>query len=432
MICDRGHKISVTAGTAMHRTKLPLHLWFYAAWLLATLKPGISAVQLQRQLGISRLETAWTLLHKRRAAMSAPGRKRLSSFCSKDYHADHWVEVDEVYVGGEEEGTEHRGRGAETKSLVVVAVEVHKWQGDAEEQDDECGVAKKRKERKGKQAFHTKAGRIRIEVIPDAKGVTLDKFINENVVEGSNIWTDGHLGYKKSETLYPRRITVARTSDDPLPTLGRVTTNLKRWLMGTHKGAVQPQHLQAYLNEFVFRFNRREMPWVAFNRALGLAALTRPAVEAGEKLGFLPGDLIQKINPYLRPLYDALFDLTPYEQANRLIERGVIEIAPLAFMRGRTLHSAFIILDEAQNTTREQMKMLLTRTGFDSKVVITADITQIDLPQPGKSGVLHALRILAALPEIAFVHFNDKDVVRHPLVQKIIKAYQKAEAKDGH
>ena len=277
MICDRGHKISVTAGTAMQRTKLPLHLWFYAAWLLATLKPGISAVQLQRQLGISRLETAWTLLHKLRAAMYAPGRERLSSFCSKGYHADHWVEVDEVYVGGEEEGTEHRGRGAETKSLVVVAVEVHKWQGDAEEQDDERGVAKKRKERKGKQAFHTKAGRIRIQVIPDAKGVTLDKFINQNVVEGSNIWTDGHLGYKKSETLYPRRISVARTSDDPLPTLGRVTTNLKRWLMGTHKGAVQPQHLQAYLNEFVFRFNRREMPWVAFNRALGLAA-TRPAV----------------------------------------------------------------------------------------------------------------------------------------------------------
>ncbi len=135
MICDRGHKISVTAGTAMHRTKLALHLWFYAAWLPATLKPGISAVQLQRQLDISRLETAWTLLHKLRAAMYAPGRERLSSFCLKDYHADHWVEVDEVYVGGEEEGTEHRGRGAETKSLVVVAVEVHKWQGDAEEQD---------------------------------------------------------------------------------------------------------------------------------------------------------------------------------------------------------------------------------------------------------------------------------------------------------
>jgi phosphate starvation-inducible PhoH-like protein len=157
--------------------------------------------------------------------------------------------------------------------------------------------------------------------------------------------------------------------------------------------------------------------------------LTRPAVEAGEKLGFLPGDLYQKINPYLRPLYDALFDLTQTDQANRLIERGIIEIAPLAFMRGRTLNDSFIILDEAQNTTREQMKMLLTRAGFGSKVVVTADITQIDLPQPRKSGVLEALRILAAIPEIAIVHFNEKDVVRHPLVQKIIKAYDRAEAK---
>jgi phosphate starvation-inducible PhoH-like protein len=166
------------------------------------------------------------------------------------------------------------------------------------------------------------------------------------------------------------------------------------------------------------------------NKAVNRIILTRPAVEAGEKLGFLPGDLIQKVNPYLRPLYDALFDLTQYDQANRLIERGVIEIAPLAFMRGRTLNGAFIILDEAQNTTREQMKMILTRAGFDSKLVITADITQIDLPQPRRSGVIHAMKILAPLKEIAFVHFNDRDVVRHPLVQKIIKAYQKAEARE--
>jgi phosphate starvation-inducible PhoH-like protein len=166
------------------------------------------------------------------------------------------------------------------------------------------------------------------------------------------------------------------------------------------------------------------------NKAVSRIVLTRPAVEAGEKLGFLPGDLIQKINPYLRPLYDALFDLSQYDQANRLIERGVIEIAPLAFMRGRTLNGAFIILDEAQNTTREQMKMILTRTGFDSKLVITADITQIDLPQPRKSGVIHAMKILASLQEIAFVRFNDRDVVRHPLVQKIIKAYQKAESRE--
>ncbi len=159
--------------------------------------------------------------------------------------------------------------------------------------------------------------------------------------------------------------------------------------------------------------------------------LTRPAVEAGEKLGFLPGDLYQKINPYLRPLYDALYDLTPTDQANRLIERNIIEIAPLAYMRGRTLNSAFIIMDEAQNTTREQMKMLLTRSGFGSKVVVTADVTQIDLPDPRKSGVLHAIKILQAIKEIAIVQFSDKDVVRHPLVQKIIKAYSKAETKES-
>ncbi len=157
--------------------------------------------------------------------------------------------------------------------------------------------------------------------------------------------------------------------------------------------------------------------------------LIRPAVEAGEKLGFLPGDMQQKINPYLRPLYDALFDLTKTEQANNLIEKGIIEIAPLAYMRGRTLNNSFIILDEAQNTTKEQMKMMLTRSGFSSKMVITADITQIDLPQPNKSGVLHALQILSSINGIVFIHFNERDVVRHRLVQKIIKAYQKAEAK---
>ncbi len=165
------------------------------------------------------------------------------------------------------------------------------------------------------------------------------------------------------------------------------------------------------------------------NKAVSRIILTRPAVEAGERLGFLPGDIAQKVNPYLRPLYDALFDLSQYDQASRLIEKDVIEIAPLAFMRGRTLNSAFVILDEAQNTTREQMKMILTRIGFDSKLVVTADITQIDLPQPRRSGVLQAIKILSGLKEVAFCYFNERDVVRHPLVQKIIKAYQKAEAK---
>ena len=166
------------------------------------------------------------------------------------------------------------------------------------------------------------------------------------------------------------------------------------------------------------------------NKGVKRIILTRPAVEAGEKLGFLPGDMQQKINPYLRPLYDALFDLTETEQANKLIEKGIIEIAPLAYMRGRTLNNSFIILDEAQNTTKEQMKMILTRSGFGSKMVVTADITQIDLPHPTKSGVLHAMRILSSIKDgIVFIHFNERDVVRHRLVQKIIKAYQKAEAK---
>lgn len=162
------------------------------------------------------------------------------------------------------------------------------------------------------------------------------------------------------------------------------------------------------------------------NKLVERIILTRPAVEAGEKLGFLPGDLVQKVNPYLRPLYDALFELARYDQASRLIDRNIIEIAPIAFMRGRTLNNAFIIVDEAQNTTREQIKMVLTRQGFDSKMVITADITQIDLPDPKKSGVLQAIKILSSIREIRFIYFNEKDVVRHPLVQKIIKAYEKA------
>lgn len=155
--------------------------------------------------------------------------------------------------------------------------------------------------------------------------------------------------------------------------------------------------------------------------------LTRPAVEAGEKLGYLPGDIQEKVDPYLRPLYDALHDMLEFNQVTRLISRGMIEIAPLAFMRGRTLNNAFIILDEAQNTTREQMKMFLTRLGFDSKVVITGDITQIDLPKDTTSGLVEAIKILRHISGIKFVFFEETDVVRHPLVQEIIKAYQNNE-----
>ena len=152
--------------------------------------------------------------------------------------------------------------------------------------------------------------------------------------------------------------------------------------------------------------------------------LARPAVEAGEKLGFLPGDLQEKVNPYLRPLYDALFDMMDSEKAGRLIERGVIEVAPIAFMRGRTLNDAFVILDEAQNTTSEQMKMFLTRLGFGSKAVVTGDITQIDLPSVRMSGLVEALKIVRDVEGIGFVYFDDKDVVRHKLVQQIVKAYE--------
>ncbi len=161
-----------------------------------------------------------------------------------------------------------------------------------------------------------------------------------------------------------------------------------------------------------------------FAKQVSRIVLTRPAVEAGEKLGFLPGDLQDKVDPYLRPLYDALFDLVDNERVTKMLEKRIIEIAPLAFMRGRTLSDSFIILDEAQNTTGEQMKMFLTRIGFGSKVVVTGDVTQIDLPRGQKSGLREAERVLQNIEEIGFVYFNDKDVVRHKLVQLIVRAYE--------
>lgn len=158
-----------------------------------------------------------------------------------------------------------------------------------------------------------------------------------------------------------------------------------------------------------------------FNRII----LTRPAVEAGEKLGFLPGDLSQKVDPYLRPLFDALYEMMDYDKVSRLIEKGAIEIAPLAFMRGRTLNDAFVILDEAQNTTSMQMKMFLTRLGFNSKAVITGDVTQIDLEKNTVSGLIHSENILKNIPKLDFVYFSNRDVVRHPIIKKIIEAYEK-------
>jgi phosphate starvation-inducible PhoH-like protein len=167
------------------------------------------------------------------------------------------------------------------------------------------------------------------------------------------------------------------------------------------------------------------MAVAALNRhEVSRVVLTRPAVEAGERLGFLPGTMAEKVNPYLRPLYDALHDMMDFEKAARLVDRGVIEVAPLAFMRGRTLNDSFVILDEAQNTTREQMKMFLTRLGFGSRAVVTGDITQIDLPAPRDSGLIEVVRILKDIEAIGFMTFTKHDVVRHPLVQSIIHAYE--------
>lgn len=152
--------------------------------------------------------------------------------------------------------------------------------------------------------------------------------------------------------------------------------------------------------------------------------LVRPAVEAGEKLGFLPGDLAEKVDPYLRPVYDALYEMLGYEKTNKLLEKNKIEVAPLAFMRGRTLNESFVILDEAQNTTQEQMKMFLTRLGFGSQMIITGDITQIDLAQPKQSGLIHAIEVLKSLKQVEFVYFDSNDVVRHNLVKRIVLAYE--------
>jgi phosphate starvation-inducible PhoH-like protein len=157
--------------------------------------------------------------------------------------------------------------------------------------------------------------------------------------------------------------------------------------------------------------------------------LVRPAVEAGERLGFLPGDLEQKVDPYLRPLYDALYEMLGFERVDRLLERHVIEVAPLAYMRGRTLNDAMTILDEAQNTTEEQMRMFLTRMGQGSRAIITGDITQTDLPRSQRSGLMHAIEVLEGIPEIKFNYFKSQDVVRHPLVQKIVEAYQASDRK---
>jgi phosphate starvation-inducible PhoH-like protein len=217
-------------------------------------------------------------------------------------------------------------------------------------------------------------------------------------------------------------------------------------LLTTHRGKqIKPKtpHQHAYLDamrhhDLVFAIGPAGTGKTYLAVAMALAALssklvqriilTRPAVEAGERLGFLPGDLQEKINPYLRPLYDALYDMLELERVERLLEKKVIEVAPLAFMRGRTLNDAFIIMDEAQNTTPEQMKMLLTRLGFGSRAIVTGDITQIDLPAGQRSGLIEVRQILEGVQGVSFITFDDSDVVRHPLVQRIVQAYELRQA----
>ncbi|MBM4332612.1 MAG: PhoH family protein [Deltaproteobacteria bacterium] len=216
--------------------------------------------------------------------------------------------------------------------------------------------------------------------------------------------------------------------------LDTIYISSKRRLI-TPKSLAQKLYVEAMRNyDIVFSIGPAGTGKTYLAMAMGVAALTkkevhriiltRPAVEAGEKLGFLPGDLLEKVNPYLRPLYDALHDMMDFETASRLLEKGVIEVAPLAFMRGRTLNDSFVILDEAQNTTSEQMKMFLTRLGFSSKAVITGDITQVDLPAGKVSGLIEAREVLSRIEGIHFSYFTEVDVVRHPLLQEIIRAYE--------
>ena len=251
--CPNGHQVSLTAGTTMHRSKLPLTLWFHAAYLVSTLAPGISALQFQKQLGISRYETAFQLLHKVRSALVAPDREPL--------HGE--VEVDEDFIGGSEDG--RPCRGAETKSLVVFGVELIRYAvpDPGHPNDPKAQVEKIR------------AGRVRMNLIPDASAETLMPWCERNIQKGSLVITDGWTAYNnltKLGYLHQRMLQSARgkKTDAYLPMVHLIASNLKRWLLGTHKGAVLPRHLPAYLNEFTFRFNQRFWRGPAFQQALGL------------------------------------------------------------------------------------------------------------------------------------------------------------------
>lgn len=282
-----------------------------------------------------------------------------------------------------------------------------------------------------------KIAKVRLEVRGSTISVSGDR---SSVLHIRNLLSQLNEISRKGYPLFPSDIEYAHRilSEDTTADLERIfldtvfISSKKRII--TPKSIAQKLYIDAIRNtDMVFGIGPAGTGKTYLAMAMAVAALldqkvtrislARPAVEAGEKLGFLPGDLAEKVNPYLRPLYDALFDMLDFDRASALIRKGVIEVAPLAFMRGRTLNDSFVILDEAQNTTTEQMKMFLTRLGYGSKAVITGDVTQIDLPQDKISGLVEAEELLCKTEGIRFVHFSELDVVRHPLVQEVIRAY---------
>jgi transposase-like protein/predicted RNA-binding Zn-ribbon protein involved in translation (DUF1610 family) len=249
--CRNGHQTSITAGTTMHRTKQPLQLWFFAAFLVGTLTPGISALQFQKQLGLSRYETAFQMLHKLRSALIAPDRTKLKGV----------VEVNEGYIGGPEEG--HPGRGAVDKAMVILAVEVIRWKVEKREKDGTI-----------KMVERVRAGRLRMSVIPNGQKRTLIPWVQASIEEGSTVYTDGLTSYHCIPAAGYKHVAVIPETGNPASYLYMVhliMSNVKAWLLGTFHGSVSKRHLPAYLNEYVFRFNRRFWPGAAFHRSLGLA-----------------------------------------------------------------------------------------------------------------------------------------------------------------
>lgn len=262
----------------------------------------------------------------------------------------------------------------------------------------------------------------------------------ENIKKASNALIDLYASTSNGMELSREKIQMVMNNNEDLQAVSASSENIKEYVIKTPKKTVKPRGKNQ--NNYLSNMNNYEVNFgvgpagtgktylavakaveMLVNESVKKIILIRPAVEAGEKLGFLPGDLSQKVDPYLRPLYDALYEMLGFEQVVRLLEKEILEVAPLAYLRGRTLNNAFIIMDESQNTSVDQMKMFLTRMGFGSFAIINGDMTQIDLPKNIESGLGHALKVLDGLEDIGFTVFNSKDVVRHPLVRKIVDAY---------